>query len=129
MKARPPKSSNDARALWKQEHARCFWPGCQKGIRDGLECHEIIGGSDRAKTILMPAFWLLLCREHHDQLPSRPSQNCLVSQLAVKLWADPLRYNSQQVIKLWRPHATDGFINEVIEAIITEYRRIAKEYT
>jgi len=118
------------RELWRREQEACFWSGCKANIRNGdiMECHEIIGGSDRAKTILLPAFWLWLCREHHNQLSSRPSQESLIEQLAVKKWADPERYDPAKVIKMWRPNCTPELVREIVALVGREYRRIARDF-
>jgi hypothetical protein len=104
-------------------------PGCKATVRSGaiLDCHEIIGASDRSKTILLPACWLLLCREHHEPLSSRPPQASLVRQLAVKLWADDENADSMAVITLWRPNSTEEFREEVLQQVWAEYKRIVKE--
>jgi hypothetical protein len=124
------KTSSSSRDLWKQQQTGCFWPGCHITVSSGgiLECHEIIGGSDRAKTIMLPAFWLLLCREHHDKLPSRPDQYLLTVQLAIKRWVDPENYDFDAVMRTWRSQATAEFKSEVAAAVAVEYKRIVKEY-
>jgi hypothetical protein len=124
------KTSSSSRDLWKQQQTGCFWPGCRVTVSSGgiLECHEIIGGSDRAKTILLPAFWLLLCREHHDKLPSRPDQYLLIVQLAIKRWGDPENYDLRAVVDLWRPKARESLHAEIAADVAAEYRRITKEY-
>jgi hypothetical protein len=120
-----------ARDEWKQIHDRCMNPGCKaSGSRgDIMDVHEILGASDRAKTIMLPAYWLLLCRKCHEQLPSRPHRDCLVRQLAVKLWADDKNADSMAVITLWRPNATEEFRQEVLQQVWAEYKRIVKEYS
>jgi hypothetical protein len=124
------KSSSNARDLWKQSHDRCMIPGCHRSFRHGdvLDCHEIIGASDRSKTVSMPAFWLLCCRTHHEEFPSRPAQDSLVRQLAIKLWADPDAFNIDVVVNLWRPKATMELVEDIVAAVQKEYRAIVKEF-
>ena len=119
-----------ARETWKREQSGCHWPGCKATVRRGdpLECHEIIGGADRAKTLLMPASWLLLCREHHGNLGSRPNQEQLVQQLAIKRFADPEYASVHAVVALWRPKATLEFIAEIDDAVEREYERLVRTY-
>jgi hypothetical protein len=93
-----------------------------------MEVHEIIGGSDRSKTVKLPAFWLFLCHEHHFDLGSRPSQESLVKQLAWKLWGDPEHFNPQIVVKIWRPNCTAEFIVEIIHAVKAEYAQIVRDF-
>ena len=131
MIARKRIMSCNQRDLWKQQQSGCSWPGCNVTMQNGgiLECHEIIGGSDRAKTILLPPFWLLLCREHHDKLSSRPNQYLLTLQLAVKQWADPENYNLRAVVAMWRPKAHESLFVEITADVASEYRRIVREYS
>ena len=132
MKPKPRRGpvATARRDEWKRSQSGCMFPGCKATVRSGaiLDCHEIIGGADRQKTLLFPAFWLLLCREHHAELPSRPNQECLVRQLAIKLWADSDNADSFAVITLWRPNSTEEFRQEVLQQVWAEYKRIVKEY-
>ena len=131
MKARKPKEPNPVRDEWKCSYGdHCFEPGCKASIRRGdvLECHECVGGSDRHKTVRMPEFWLALCQTHHEPLGSRPNQESLVRQLAVKLFADPLHYNATAVVKMWRPNCTADFVLEIISAVQVEHARLIREY-
>ena len=119
-----------ARDEWKFAHPDCFFPDCHASANRGdiIDVHEILGASDRAKTILIPAYWIACCRCHHEQLSSRPPQASLVRQLAVKLWADDENADSMAVITLWRPNSTEEFRQEVLQQVWAEYKRIVKEY-
>jgi hypothetical protein len=115
------------RDKWKMSFRRCFFPGCKSSDGQG-ETHEIIGGSDRHKTVKQDAFWIIACRHCHDKLGSRPNEASLIEQLAVKLWNDPEHYNLVAVMAAWRPNATAGYVSEVSLRVMAEYRRIMKEY-
>ena len=93
-----------------------------------METHEIIGGSDRAKTVTMPAFFLFLCHADHNTLGSRPNQESLVKQLSWKKWSDPDNYNPAAVIRMWRPNCTPAFEVELIDAIAEEYQIIVRNF-
>jgi hypothetical protein len=115
---------------WKRNQNECHWPGCLASYRGGavMDCHEIIGGADRPKTILFPAFWLWLCRFHHSPLGSRPFQESLVRQLAVKRFSDPDYDDLELIVKLWRPKATEELVVEINQAVNVEYRRIVRDF-
>lgn len=119
------------REEWRESQTVCFWPGCRLDGRKGsiLDVHEIIGGSDRAKSLLLPAMWLWLCRTHHDKLGSRPSQESLVRQLAIKKWADPEHYDLLAVVNVWRPHCMGEFAAEIEAEVSAVYRSILKEWS
>ena len=125
-----PRRTTDAREQWRREQDRCFVPGCPCSVRRGdiMEVHEIIGGSDRPKAIGMLPTLLFLCREHHDTLGSRPSQESLVKQLAWKRFADPEHYVAATVVKLWRPNCQPALIADIVTAVKAEYAQIVKEH-
>lgn len=118
------------RETWRKEQDACHCPGCKRSSRRGavMEVHEIVGGSDRAKTCKLTAFMLYLCHACHFDLGSRPSQESLVKQLAWKLWGDPEHFNPQIVVKMWRPNCTAEFVVEIIDAVKLEYAKIVRDF-
>jgi len=110
---------------WRREQDLCHSPGCKTRTR--MSVHEIIGGSDRSRTVMLAPFWLWLCIHHHNLLGSRPNQQQLVRQLAIKMWADPDNYDPKAVIKLWRPNGTADLVREVIADAAIEHAKIARE--
>jgi hypothetical protein len=107
----------------------CHWPGCKAHWRKGdiLEVHEIIGGASRAKTVTMPSMWLFLCRYHHNQLGSRPNQESLATQLAVKVLADPENFSGTEVFKVWRPKGTDSLFADFMAQTVIACARLLRE--
>ena len=76
----------------------------------------------------MPSTWLFLCRVHHAELGSRPSQSSLVTQLAWKLWNDIEHYDCAAVVKLYRPNCKPEFVAEIEAAVKKEYAIIVRNY-
>jgi hypothetical protein len=118
------------RETWRKEQDACHNPECQARYSRGdtMEVHEIIGGSDRRKTVKLPPFWLFLCHACHFDLGSRPSQESLVKQLAWKLWTDLDHYDAKAVIKLWRQKCTEAFVAEIEAAVKAEYAAIVRDF-
>lgn len=77
------------RATWAQEHDRCF--AC--GTRPGLETHEIVRGVHRAAGVALPAAWLRLCRDCHEEVGGWPVER----QLALKRLHDFEFYDRRAV--------------------------------
>lgn len=127
MKKKRKTTTTKVRDNWSLENDICMEPGCRQ--RFMLETHEIIGSSDRPASIQNTAFFLRLCRTHHDQFGSRPSQDSLVRQLAVKKWADEENLDIAAVVKMWRPNAMPTLLPEIVAAVNAEYAIIVKEWT
>ena len=120
----------DRRDEWRREQDACFNPACPASYRRGdlMDVHECIGGSDRAKTIEIPAYWIFVCRTCHDTLPSRPNRDQLIQQLAWKKWGDPENYDPTAVIMMWRPNGTLELMKEIVAAVNATYAAIVSEY-
>ena len=121
----------DRRDEWKSEQDACMTPGCKATVRGGsvLDCHEIVGGSDKPRAMTMPATWLALCRSCHDKLGSRPNNESLARQLAVKKWADPENYDLTAVVRLYYPTCQPAFIEQIDAAVKVEYNNILRDWT
>jgi hypothetical protein len=94
-----------------------------------MDCHELLGGPLRSKTVLMPSCWVFLCRPCHQKETSCPDQASLIRLLAVKMWADYEHFNPTEVIKLWRPKCQQSLVDEIIAAVSIEFNRIMRECT
>ena len=131
MKPKRRSSTTPVREQWRKEQDACMLPGCKASQRHGdtMEIHEIVGGADRAKALHLPALWLYLCHADHERFPSRPNQEQLVQELAIKLWADAENYDLNAVMRLWRPNCTLAFVEEIRLAVKDEYLRIVRDYT
>lgn len=106
----------DARTKFKAEYGRCmvcgdawrsadFWPRV-------LETHEIARGPARSKAVACRAAWLVLCRQHHEQVGDL-SVWPVVRQLALKLLRDPDGYDRVAVNRL-RGRQDDAITDEEV---------------
>lgn len=108
----------DARSQFARDYGRCmvcldawrsadFFPRC-------LEVHEIARGPARKKAVKSPAAWLLLCRQHHEQMGSLVVWP-IVRQLALKRLRDPERYD-RVAVNLLRGRAPEAITEAEVEA-------------
>ena len=83
-----------ARQSFKEDAAKCAYCG---NDRDGLDVHEICGGSNRQRFYPERCGWLLLCRRCHDIWQGA----ALAKQLALKAISDPRYYDRVRVLALY----------------------------
>lgn len=106
------------REAFKQEFAKCMYPGCKS---DSHDTHEITNASRRGKSLGERAVLLRLCRRHHEELTGLPLKDKWTTQLAIKLIADPVGYSLERFRELMNQ---GGRIveQEEIDEVVRKYR-------
>ena len=105
-------ASQLTRTLWGMQFDRCWC--CQIHANDArlqgrpLETHEIRGGAVRARSVQMPAAWIRLCSECHDDLQCACDYAYM---MALKKVHDPEHYDRVAVNSLLSPNRRGGWDN------------------
>lgn len=94
-RAKYNRDAQPARLEYAAERGKCAlcgWSG------DGLSVHEMCNGAERKAALIVPANWLVLCYAtcHLQQVQNWP----LAKQCALKLRADPRRFNLRAITEL-----------------------------
>lgn len=90
----------------RADYVRKIWLCQVCGKRRAESCHEIASGGSRDAALWLPSCWLAVCEDDprtgklgcHGWIQHQP----LVTQLAVKLWADPETFDLAEVLKVKR---------------------------
>lgn len=108
----------DQRHQFLLEYGRCMV--CGDGWRFAdyfpkvLDPHEIARGPARRKAVDCPAAWLVLCRQHHEEMGDY-SVWPVVAQLALKRLRDPEHYD-RQAVNLLRGRAPEAITDAEVDA-------------
>lgn len=108
----------DARHQFLLDHWRCMVCGDAWRFADYfpkvLDPHEIARGPARRKAVDSPAAWLVVCRQHHDEMGDY-SVWPVVAQLALKRLRDPGNYD-RQAVNLLRGRAPEAITDAEVDA-------------
>lgn len=98
QKQREQRTVDPMRRLLRSTKGRCVH--CDRAFAvDHLECHEIVGGSNRWKAVQDPDLWLVVCRECHQvvQGMTKSAQVALKTKQVIQAVNEKLGRNAVEV--------------------------------